>query len=238
MKIHKFCKKIIALRWALRSLPFSIFFNFWYLPFHQAIKLPILFYKPSFYDLKGTVSFDKSVKIRTGLVQLGLTKCPLYPNTGFVWENHGGNVIFKGRCVIGNSSSISVGEKGLLCIGHRFKATASFRIAAYHSIEFKEKVEFGWDCLVIDSDFHKMTKLDGNYTKGYGSILLKSNIWVGSKSIILKNTAITDYCTVAAGSKVSGKYEEMYSIIGNSSACSVLKKGLWRNIDDDAIIYE
>lgn len=230
-------KKVISMRWALRSLPYSIFFNFYYLPLKQAVKLPILLYKPTLLKLKGTVAFDSSVHIKTGMVKLGLPKCSLYPNSGIIWENKGGDIVFFGSCIIGNSSAVSVGSRGRLFFGDRFKATTSFRIVAYDTIRFGEKVEFGWDCLVFDSDFHKMTKLDGGYTKGYGPIILGSNVWVGSKTVILKNTTIPDYCTVAAGSQIHGFFKQNYSVIGNSMDCTVLRNGLWRNIDDDLIVY-
>ncbi len=46
------------------------------------------------------------------MIRLGQFGVTLYPNTGVVWENHGGKVIFKNKCSIGNSSAISMGESG------------------------------------------------------------------------------------------------------------------------------
>lgn len=48
-------KKIVVL---IRSILPSIYFNFHYLPFGQAIKLPILLYKPSFQKCKGRVIIE------------------------------------------------------------------------------------------------------------------------------------------------------------------------------------
>lgn len=39
----------------LRFLPWTLKFNFHYLPFKQAIKLPILLYKPKLLTLKGII---------------------------------------------------------------------------------------------------------------------------------------------------------------------------------------
>ena len=50
--------KIWKNRKVFRSILPTIYFNFHYLPFNQAIKLPILLYKPKFYDLKGTVEIN------------------------------------------------------------------------------------------------------------------------------------------------------------------------------------
>ena len=54
----------------LRSLPASVYFNFHYLPLRQAVKLPIMLYKPRFLELKGTVRIEGD-NIRTGMIQLG-----------------------------------------------------------------------------------------------------------------------------------------------------------------------
>ena len=95
----------------LRSLPASVYFNFHYLPLRQAVKLPILLYKPRFLELKGTVRIEDD-NIRTGMIKLGFPTVSLYPNSGIMFENHGGEIVFKGRTKIGNASSISIGGKG------------------------------------------------------------------------------------------------------------------------------
>lgn len=49
----KTLKKIYAKRWMLRSILPTIWFNFHYLPFRQAVRLPILLYKPKLLACKG-----------------------------------------------------------------------------------------------------------------------------------------------------------------------------------------
>lgn len=50
-------KFVNAIR-VLRYLPWSIYFNFHYLPFGQAIHLPILLYKPRILKSKGHVKIE------------------------------------------------------------------------------------------------------------------------------------------------------------------------------------
>lgn len=80
-------KRLWYKRWVLRSLLSTIYFNFHYLPFRQAVRLPILLYKPHFLDLKGKIIISGGVK--TGMIELGRYKVSLYPNSGVVIENHG-----------------------------------------------------------------------------------------------------------------------------------------------------
>lgn len=51
----KAINKLKNYSWCLRSLLSSIYFNFHYLPFSQALKLPILLYKPKLRTLKGSI---------------------------------------------------------------------------------------------------------------------------------------------------------------------------------------
>ena len=47
--------KVWKRRRDLRSILQSVYFNFHYLPFRQAVKLPILLYKPKLLELQGNV---------------------------------------------------------------------------------------------------------------------------------------------------------------------------------------
>ena len=230
-------KKFWECRWVLRSLPFSIYFNYHYLPLKQACLLPIWFYKPSFGQLKGRVILDCE-KIKPGLVRLGLNRCSLFPNSGMVFENHGGTIVFKGSCSVGNASALSIGPKGYIEFGDYFSATTQFRCTAYNHIEFGARCRFGWDCLVMDTYFHKLKKMSGGYTKGYGSIKLGSDNWIGTRCLILKNTETSDFCIVASGTKLNGKYVfDNRVIIGSSNDVVLKKEGYWRDIFDDYITY-
>ncbi len=76
----KILRKLWDYRWALRFLPQSLYFNLHYLPFNQAIKLPILLYKPHLLKMKGKIIL--SGRITTGMVRLGKFSVSLYPNNG------------------------------------------------------------------------------------------------------------------------------------------------------------
>lgn len=220
----------------LRSLPASVYFNFHYLPLRQAVQLPVLLYKPRFLELKGTVRIE-SDNIRTGMIQLGFPTVSLCPNTGIMLENHGGEIVFKGCAGIGNASHISIGAKSKVEFGNYFQATA-LKLASYCGMKFASRVRFGWDCTVVDTDFHKLTKVNGGgYSKGYAPVSIGSDTWIGMGTLILKGTLLPDYTTVGARSLLSGKYDvPSYSILGGSPA-TLKKTGYWRNIEDDKIEY-
>lgn len=233
-------KKIWRYRKILRSIFPSIYFNFRYLPFKQAIRLPILLYKPKFYNLKGSITID-SPHISLGMVLWGFNNVSLYPNTGIHIEIHGqGKIIIKGRCKIGNASAISIGKKGTVIFGNGFTSWSSLHLVAYHRIEFKENVLIGWESTCMDTDFHKLTKLSGGYSKGFGAIVIGSNTWLGLKCTILKNTKLPDYSVVGGNSVLNRDYTvdtPSYCVLAGNPA-SLRKKGVYRKAGDDDINYD
>lgn len=226
-------KKIIELAPYIFQI---IYFNFYYLPFKQAIKLPIILYKPKFVKLKGKISI-KSNDISPGMIRLGFYDVSLYPNLGIVWENHGGEVTFMGRCTIGNASAISIGKSGNIIFGNNFSATAALKIASYHQIIFGNNVLVGWDNTFIDTDFHQIQTLNGKHKKSFGQILIGNNNWFGTGCLILKNTSTKDDIIVSGRSILNKKYEtQTCSVLGGSPA-KLLSEGVYRNPNNDIVSY-
>lgn len=214
----------------------TIYFNFKYLSFRQAIKLPIFLYKPKLLKLKGKVIIDAD-RLETGVIRLGEYRVSLFPNTGILWQNHGGIVIFQGKCRIGNDSKVSIGTKGRLIFGDAFSSSTSLKVVCYHHILFDYSVRVGWDVTFMDTDFHKIKTLDGKESKGYGAIKIGSNNWFGNGCLVLKNTKTSDYTIIAARSILNKQYDyPSYSLIGGNPV-SLLKSGVYRDVLDDRIDY-
>lgn len=191
-------KKILQV---FRSLAFTFYFNFHYLPLRQAVRLPILLYKPKLLKMKGKVIIENEF-IKTGMIKLGFPTVSLYPNSGIIIENHGGLMIFKGHTSIGNASAISIGKKGKVIFGDYFSATCAFKLTTYCSINFSSHVLCGWECTFTDTDFHKITdKIKGDkYKYPFAPIVIGSNTWIGMHSTILKGTNLPDYVIIGANS--------------------------------------
>lgn len=94
MELSLILKRVWRGRKILRYILHSVFFNFHYLPFREAVKLPILLYKPKLLKLKGTIKIKQEDKIGFGMIRLGFPEVSLYPNTGIVFENYGGTLLF------------------------------------------------------------------------------------------------------------------------------------------------
>lgn len=229
--------------WQIRGLPYSLYFNFHYLPFKQAIKLPIMLYKPTLLKCAGSVAIE-SDKVRHGMICLGHNKCSIYPNTGITFENNGGKIVFKGPCLIGRDCYVSVGEKGVLSFGRRFECNAALKVACHYKIGFSDDVSLGFDCFVVDTDFHQLSYAPtiienrmNDKPKAYGPVSIGKGCWIGTKCIVLKNTFLPAYCTVGSCSLLNKKYDvSEFTLLAGIPAVPK-KVGCYRNRDDDKIRY-
>ncbi len=231
--------KLLKLLWqAFPYLLKSAWFNFYYFPFKQAIKFPVLFLSKSSLKLKGKCILDVP-EVKLGMIKLGLDFHTNRANTGFRFCNYGGTLIFKGHCQFGRSCSLTIGEKGRLEIGDNFSVSYGALIYAFHSITIGNRVHIGWDSVLMDTSFHALKFMDGRKSKGYGTISIGNNVWIPSFCRIFANTVLPDYCVLGSGSFVNKDYSSIpsHSLLAGSPLM-VKKTGVYRDFDDDEIVYE
>lgn len=218
----------------LRMLLPSLWFNFKYLPFKQAIKLPILLYKPTFLKLRGSVVIE-SEKIRTGMVRLGMFTSATYPNSGITIKNEG-QLVFKGKCHIGNDTYVICGKHGKIVFGDDFKATCGVKFISDCGISFGDHTLFGWGNVVIDTNFHPLYDMEKDkFKKAFAPVIIGSNNWFGMNCLIMPGVTTPDYCIFGARSIVTrgGNYES-YCVHGGSPI-RVLSRNVKRIVGQDAV---
>ena len=232
MRKFKFRRVLSVVRYIIPTIRF----NFHYLPFRQAVKLPILLYKPRLLNLKGTVSIEGPV--HTGMIKLGFEYAKLYPNAGIQYENGGGKLIFEGEAQISASSFISIGKYGCLRLGDDFVNNAQLRIACYHSITVGKRTRFGYDTMMMDSNFHRLKNEAGEFVNtGVGAIVIGNYNWIATRCMVMPGTHTQDYTIVAANSLINRTIDESKVIVAGSPA-TIKKRGIWRDMDDDQIDFE
>jgi len=224
-------RRLIKINWIK-----SLYFNFHYLPFKQAVKLPIILFKPKLLKCHGEVVIE-SETIKTGMIQLGEYLVSLYPNKGVVWENHGGKITFNGSCIVGNSSAVSIGERGYGIIGNNFRATAGLKLTIHHHIQFGENVLIAWDVIIMDTSFHRLKDSNGAFkNKGYGPVSIGKNNWITARCMILNGTKTPDYCTIGAGSVLNKDYSNLNThILLAGNPLEVKVENIWIDLEDHDI---
>lgn len=172
------------------------------------------------------------------MIKLGNFVVSLYPNNGIVFENSG-TLVFNGKCMIGNNSYISIGKSGHVNFGNKVVCSASLKIASYNAIEFEDNVLIGWNCMLTDTDFHRLKTTDYSPSpKAYGSIHIGKGTWIAANCVIMKNTMVPAKCVVASNSLLNKDYQcDECTLIGGQPG-KVLKTGVYRDINDDMIYYE
>lgn len=218
----------------LKALIPSIIFNFRYLPFKQAIKLPILVYKPHFLKLGGAVVIE-SEKIYHGMIKLGFFTSAIYPNTGITFKNEG-LITFKGKCRIGNDCYIVVGKNSHIDFGDDFKVTAGFKITSMCGISFGRQTRFGWGCLVFDTNFHPLYDIEKKkFKKAFGKIHIGDNNWFATQCMIMPSVQTPERCIFGARTIVTrGGHYEPYCLHGGSPI-RILSRNVKLIIEQDSI---
>lgn len=204
----------IAKAWLrLRSIPKTLYFNFRYLPFDQALKLPFAVSCNTYLLLtKGRVRID--APLRRGMIQIGFGEV-------YTFDQHrsrtmwcvDGEVIFGGAAHIGHGSRIHVG--GSLTLGENFVMTAESQIICNHQIKFGRGVLVSWECSFMDNDFHKI-RYDGEVVNSARPIVIGDRVWFGMRCTILKGSEIGDGVVIAATTTVAGRHLQSNTIIGGA----------------------
>lgn len=212
----------------LLFLPWSIVFNFHYLPFSQARKLPIIFYvRPSFLALKGKVIIA-APEVSFNMIRFGKCKAPMVPYKSFRWENYG-TVVFNGKLELAHHAFIFCGQNGVLTFGDSDQINFGCRFVVGKEIVFGDKVRVSWDCIFIDTDFHPLIDtVRGKPLKVAQAIKIDYGCWIGHNSIVSKGVKLPKNTTVCAGAVVKGRFSQENTIIGGNTA-KILDEGYVRD---------
>lgn len=202
-----------------RALPYilqTIYFNFKYLPIHQAKRLPILLHKPHLRILKGEIKINSEI-IYPGMIRLGFPQAGLHDDKGIVIEL-GGKIVFNGPMSFATNGYISVGQDAVLEIGKHTAMNENCRIMCFHKTIIGDYTCIGWDCTLCDTSFHRLKNaFTGAKTKKSAPIILGSNNWIAQSCLIMKGTKTKNYITVNAGSLLNQAYRcsEKSILMGN-----------------------
>lgn len=200
----------------LCAIPTSIYFNFHYLPFKQAIRFPILVKKSHIYKAKGKIIIDAPIKF--GMIKLGFFGGHMYPNNGIHWTQYGGTIIFKGSCMISNNSFIVQGKESTIIFGNNFIATTSLKLISYKHIEFGKNVSVGWEVTFTDTNFHPIYDMKADkFKKAYGPIKIGDSNWFAMQCKVMHSVTTPERCIFGMGSVLTrGAQYESYCLHGGS----------------------
>lgn len=216
----------------------SAYFCFHYLPFRQAIKLPIILYGATFDDLRGSVKIECD-NIYKGMIKLGVDGVKIfYPHRGFTWQNHGGAVIFRGSLCIGAGSALSINRRAKLVFGNDFRHTYGLKIIASRNIIFGDHCRFGWNTFVMDTNMHPLkNSITNKKSSGGANITIGNYNWFSTNCVILPGVETPDRIMCGLGTVVTRNVDWKSYCLYGGSPIRLLKENIYRDLNDDKDEY-
>ena len=196
----------------------TIWFNFKYLPFDQAICFPIILSKNVYLKkMEGQIEFE--CPLRYNLINIGFGEIGIFDekNLRSIWQVSG-KVIFKGKALLGHGVKVSVEKNGSLIFGKNFKLTAQTAFVCHDKIEFGKNCLLSWEILIMDTDSHSIIDSIGNMSEKTRPIYIGDHVWIGCRATILKGTTIASNSVVGASSLLNTNYDNENSLYAGSPA--------------------
>jgi len=138
-----------------------------------------------------------------------------------------GKIIFYGMANIGASSKLSVGKDGILLLGNNFTITGESSIVCYKKISFGENCLVSWDCLFMDTDFHKILDVNNVVLNEPEQIIIRNKVWIGCKCLVLKGANIKNGSIIGANSTVLNELENENSIYAGNPIKCIKNNVIW-----------
>ena len=212
----------------LLGLPKSIILNFKYLKFREAVKLPILVSrKVKFKMLRGRIKIES--KIKTGMIQIGLDNIDIFEKNKInnVWKVEG-KIIFKGKAILKNGVKVNVAKSGELILGKNILINNQTSIVCNKKVTIGDNSLVSWECLIMDTDFHKIENQSGKIINHDKEISISDNVWIGCRATILKGSIIGDNSVIASNSVVCSELVDSNNIYGGNPAKKIKSDINWR----------
>lgn len=224
------------------AIPKSLLFCLWYLPFRQAIKIPILLYNPKFYCLKGKVIID-SDHVYFGMIRLGLFITNQYPNAGVSFFSKG-TIVFKGgtkpSCIGANSAITVLRNSSYLEFGKNFGNSSTLRINCDYRIICKDNVLCGCNVQIMDSSMQRLKNKNSDFvSRGYDEVVIDHDTWLAANVTVMQGTHLPPFSVVAAHSMCNDDYRnnDTHSLFAGIPA-KYKTTGIWRDINDDNVTID
>jgi len=186
-------------------------------PFRTAIKLPVFFYgKVRFGGLNGQVIINAPLK--KGLVKFGLNIEIAKRTLGTSELTIDGIFTINGSFCTGVDYCLFIQKGGVFEIGDNSHLASRTRIFVTNKVVLGRYFRLSNDSEIFDSSFHYLIDTALNEVKRMnGSIIIDDYCWIGSRTMILKNTRTPKYTTVASNSLLNKDYANVIpekSLIG------------------------
>lgn len=191
----------------------SLIFCLRYLPFAQAIKIPILVW----YDARIS-SLHRGDIVLTGDIKKAMVLLGFEGGNGrdthplYIHVQKGGHLFFGNDVNIARGTRLVVSQDAKLQFGDNFFCNGNCSFYSNKDIIIKDNCLFGWNIELNTTDGHTMI-YKGIEKNTSGNIILGNHVWVCSDVVISKNVTIADNCVIGRQSLVTKSQEKPSTLI-------------------------
>lgn len=184
----------------------TIYYNFRWLPFKQAIRLPIVVGWRT--KLKGKGKIVINCRPRLFMIDIGIPTIPCFDVYGSLTFLQIDGRISAGECIkIHPSAKIWVGETGNLSFKGWNVIGNNTKIACFKEITIGEYTGISWESQVFDTNFHYTKDIvSGKILNKDNAVFIGKDVFIGNHVNIAKGSKIPDGSLVSAWSNVSGSF--------------------------------
>ena len=207
----------------------TLWFNFHFLPFKQAIRMPFFLYgKVRIVKAEGKISIDAPVK--KGMISINKIKsspCVSGYDTEIVLHKNG-QIIFKGSAVVGCGCCLNV-NIGKLLLGDGVRIGNQNNIGCFNLIQIGNNTRFGHQNQLYDTNFHHIVDLSGKKIKRSNApIVIGDNCWISNRCTIMPGICMPNGTIVSSNSLINKNVATAeHQIIGGIPA-KLLKENMIR----------
>lgn len=205
----------------------SLYFNFRYLPFRQAVYMPVwITTNFRIYGLKrGQLILHQPYRKSVFLGDCGSPG--LQEMKGGLYFTKNTKLILHGFTVISQGSVLRMDEGSSIELGKRFYCNKNCYFRASRNIAFGDDCLLGWNVQINTSDGHAIIH-NGEQSISESPVTIGKHVWITSNTILTKGVSVADGCIIAQGAVVTKSIEERNCLIGGVPAKIISKNIEWR----------
>lgn len=205
----------------------SFYFNFRYLPFRQAIYMPVwITTNFSIHGLKrGQLILHQPFRKSVFLGECGSKG--LQEMKGGLYFSEDSRLIVHGFTAISQGSVLRMDKGATIEIGKNFYCNKNcyFRSSTY--ITFGEDCLLGWNVQINTSDGHQIS-YNNRIKPSDLPVTIGTHVWLTSNTIITKGVSIADGCVIAQGAVVTKPIHESNVLVGGVNAKVISTNIQWK----------
>ena len=182
----------------------TVYINFAFLPFKQAILFPIFIYgKVKIYAHSGEIVIEEPIK--TGMIHLGRNTDKFSASKGSALINISGKLIFKGSVLFSVDYVLNI--FGECTIGKHIGFGNGVKICCWNKVSIGNNCAIGFESQIFDTNFHYMRNIEtGIVGRRDGTVVIGDYCWIGNRTSISKGTQLPDYSIVSGNSMVNKNF--------------------------------